>query len=234
MRHRTIETVMTPDPATATVDTGFADLVWLMSEREVSGLPVVDADRRVLGVVSEADLLAKESVLERPHAVPALLRRHTERVRARGTMAGELMTSPAVTVRADATLPEAARLMADHRVKRLPVVDGNGVLVGVVSRSNLLSVFTRPDAAITEEIEQDVFRGALGVNPVGVEIRVVDGIAHLGGQLERRSWIDVVTALVRRIDGVVDVRATLTYAWDDTGVTIPEAMTVDITHEPRR
>ncbi|PPK67233.1 CBS domain-containing protein [Actinokineospora auranticolor] len=234
MRHRTVENVMTRDPATATAGTGFTDLVRIMADRRVSGLPVVDADGRVLGVVSEADLLAKESVRERPHAVPALLRRHAERVRSRGTTAGELMTAPAVTVASGADVPHAARLMADHRVKRLPVVDADGALVGVVSRSDLLSIFTRADDDIAEEIAHDVFHDALGIGADTVAIRVAGGVVEIGGQVERRSWVDVITALTRRVDGVVDVRSTLTYAWDDTGVTIPEAMVVDITREPRR
>ncbi|PPK67075.1 CBS domain-containing protein [Actinokineospora auranticolor] len=233
MRHRTIENVMTRDVAVVPPDTGFADLVRLMADRAVSGLPVVDHHGHVLGVVSEADLLAKESVRERPHAVPALLRRHAERVRARGTTAGELMTSPAVTVRADATVPHAARLMADHRVKRLPVVDEDGGLVGVVSRTDLLSVFRRADDDIAEEIAQDVFRGALGIACDTVVIRVAGGVVTFEGQVERRGWVDVITELTRRVDGVVDVRSSLTYAWDDTGVTIPEGMVVDITREPR-
>ncbi|GAA3044202.1 CBS domain-containing protein [Actinokineospora globicatena] len=233
MRTRQIENVMVTDPAAATPETGFVDLVRLMTERGVGALPVVDADGHVLGVVSESDLIAKESVRERPRAALALLHRHAERVKSRGTTAGELMTSPAVTVPRDATVPHAARLMADHRVRRLPVVDADGVLVGVVDQGDLLRVFLRPDDAIAEEIAAEVFLRAMGLSPAGVAIRVDAGLVHLDGQVERRSWVAVIDSLTRSVDGVVDLRNQLTYQWDDTGVTIPEAMVVDITHEPR-
>ncbi|PPK70943.1 CBS domain-containing protein [Actinokineospora auranticolor] len=234
MRHHTIAEVMSRDPATARVDTGFAELVRLMAARSVSALPVLDEDGRVLGVVSEADLLAKESVQERPHAISALLRRHAERVRARGTTAGELMSSPAVTIAPEATIPHGARMMVDRRVKLLPVIDPDARLLGVVSRSDLLKMFSRPDSEILTEIADEVFMRGLGIGTEGVRITLAGGIVTLEGRVERRSWATVADALTRQIDGVVDVHTLLDYDWDDAAITIPEAMVVDITHEPRR
>ncbi|GLZ36678.1 CBS domain-containing protein [Actinokineospora sp. NBRC 105648] len=232
MRHKTIETVMTREPTTAAVDTGFAELVRVMAERAVSALPVVDADGHLLGVVSEADLLAEESVHERPHTAAAPLHRHAERLRSRGTKAGELMSAPAVTVLPEATFAHAARLMTDHRVKRLPVIDTHGKLVGVLSRSDILRGFLRGDDEIAREVASEVFFRVLGISAVGVEIQVAHGVVALSGQVERRSWLPVVDALTRRVEGV-DVHHGLDYGWDDTAVRTPDAMTVDITREPR-
>jgi CBS domain-containing protein len=234
MRHRVVLRVMTSEPAVAHEDTGFAAMVDLMAGNRVDMLPVVDGDGKVLGVVSSTDLLAKESVLLRPNGVSALLRRNAERVKSRGTTAGGLMSSPAITVTPDSDVTRAARLMADHRVHCLPVVDHAGKLVGVVSRADVLRVFLRHDHEIAEDIDLEVLRGGFGIDPTTLEIVVSDGIVHMGGTVERRSWVAVIGSLVRQIDGVVDVVTTLRYSWDDTSVAIPDAMAVDITHEPRR
>ena len=234
MQHRMVLRVMTSEPAVAHADTGFAAMVDLMAGNRVDMLPVVDADKKVLGVVSSTDLLAKESVLLRPNRVSALLRRGAERVKARGTTAGGLMTSPAITTTPDADITRAARLMADHRVHCLPVVDRTGTLVGVVSRSDVLRVFLRHDHEIAEEIDREVLRRALGINPTTLEITVSDGIVRMGGTVERRSWVGVLGSLVRQVDGVVDVVNALGYRWDDTSVDVLDGMAVDITHEPRR
>jgi CBS domain-containing protein len=177
--------------------------------------------------------MAKESALLRPGRVRALLARRAERVKARGTTAGELMSHPAVTTTPDADIAVAARLMADHRVHALPVVDATGRLVAVVSRSDVLRVFLRPDAEIADEIDREVFRAALGVDPTALRIDVDEGVVRLGGEVERRSWVGVVGALVRRVDGVVDVVNGLRFRWDDTAAVMPDPMAVDITREPR-
>jgi CBS domain-containing protein len=233
MQHRMVLRVMTSEPAVAHEDTGFAAMVELMAGSRVDMLPVVDGGGRVLGVVTSTDLLAKESVMLRPNRVFALLHRHVERVKARGTTAGELMSTPAVTITPDADITRAARLMADHDVHTLPVVDPAGKLVAVVSRSDVLRVFLRHDHEIAEDIDREVFVGALGIDPTKVEVTVSDGIVRLGGIVERRSWVSVLGALARQVDGVVDVVNAMTYSWDDTLVSIPDPMVVDITHEPQ-
>jgi CBS-domain-containing membrane protein len=235
MSKRTVADVMTRDVVTARPDTGYADLVRLMTEHSVSALPVVGGDGTVVGVVSEADLLAKESARAEggPHSLVALLHRHRDKDRAGATVAAGLMTSPAVTVGAPTRVNEAARVMADHRVKRLPVVTDDGVLLGVVSRADLLGVFLRADAEIAAEIRRDVFERSLDTPAAQVQVAVADGQVVLDGTVERRSWVRVAGELVEGVDGVVSVLNRLGWSWDDTGVTIPEAMAVDIRHEPR-
>ncbi|WP_436498348.1 CBS domain-containing protein [Actinokineospora sp. HUAS TT18] len=235
MKQHMVEDVMSHRVVTASVDTGFTELVRLMAEHSVSALPVVDEDRHVVGVVSEADLLAKESARAqgRPHSLLALMRRHDDKARAEGTVAAELMSSPAVTVPAQTSLPMAARIMSEHRVKRLPVVDGEGTLVGIASRADLLGVFLRGDAEIAEEIRHEVFERSLDTPADNVQVTVSEGEVTLDGVIERRSWFRIAEALAARVDGVVSVTNRLSWSWDDTGVTIPEAMVVDIRHEPR-
>jgi len=236
MKQHMVEDVMSHKVVTASVDTGFAELVRLMAEHAVSALPVVDADRHVVGVVSEADLLAKESARAqgRPHSLVALMRRHENKARAEGTVAVELMSSPAVTVPAKTSLAMAARIMSEHRVKRLPVVDADDLLVGIVSRADLLGVFLRGDEEIAEEIRHDVFERSLDTPADKVQVTVVEGEVTLDGVIDRRSLVRVAEALVGRVDGVVSVTNRLSWSWDDTEVSIPEAMVVDIRHEPRR
>ncbi|UVS79453.1 CBS domain-containing protein [Actinokineospora sp. UTMC 2448] len=235
MHKRTVADVMTRTVVTARPDTGFAELVRLMTEHSVSALPVTDASGGVVGVVSEADLLAKESARAdgAPHSLRALLRRHADKSRAAGTVAAELMSSPAVTTTEHTPVTTAARLMSEHRVKRLPVVTADGVLTGVVSRSDLLGVFLRGDDAIAEEIRHEVFERSLDTPADRVGVTVHDGQVTLDGTVERRSWVPIAAALSERVDGVVSVHNRLGWSWDDTGVTIPEAMVVDIRHEPR-
>ncbi|MCG8915552.1 CBS domain-containing protein [Actinokineospora sp. PR83] len=145
-----------------------------------------------------------------------------------------VMTSEPAVAHTDTGFAAMVELMAGNRVHTLPVVDRTGKFVGVVSRSDVLRVFLRPDHEIAEDIDREVFRRALGVDPTTLEIRVSDGIVRLGGTVERRSWVSVVGSLVRQVDGVVDVVNALGYTWDDTAVTIPDAMAVDITADPRR
>ncbi|MFC7615405.1 CBS domain-containing protein [Actinokineospora soli] len=138
-----------------------------------------------------------------------------------------------MTVEPTATVNAAARLMSDRRVKRLPVVTADGVLVGIVSRSDLLGVFLRGDDDIAEEIRHDVFERALDTPAERVRVSVDGGRVVLAGTVERRGWAAIAVELVDRVDGVVSVGSELGWEWDDTGVTIPEAMVVDIRHEPR-
>ena len=126
-----------------------------MREYRVSAFPVVDDDGKVIGVVSEADMLAKEALDSEPEGMPGMitgLLRRKEHEKARGITAGDLMTSPAVTVAPDDTVERAARLMYTRKVKRLPVVDANGHLVGIIGRADLLAVFDRTDEEIRKEI----------------------------------------------------------------------------------
>jgi CBS domain-containing protein len=236
MKHRKIKNVMTTDVATVREDTTFKDLVQVLDERDVSAVPVLDPSGRVAGVVSHADLLPKQGAQEpsESRSPMAWLQHYWDRGRAQATTAGELMTTPARTIGPEATVVDAAKLLDRHQIKRLPVVDDTGKLVGIVSRRDLLGVFLRGDSDIADEIAHEVFERNLGieVSPATVTVEVRDGVAILRGELERKSMIPIAETLTSRIDGVVDVNAHLAFIRDDTHIHIPEPMAVDITHEP--
>lgn len=216
MRKRTVRDVMTWAPTAVRPWTPFKDLARLLRVEKISALPVIDDERRPVGVVSEADLLDKRGSRDRgskkPHA----------------TVAHELMTTPPITIEMDATIPEAAREMRRRHLKRLPVVGRDGRLVGIVSRSDLLRVFLRSDEEIAREIESDVVRDALWIEAGVVDVRVENGVVTLTGTVERKSIIPIMVGLVAGVDGVVDVRDHLAASIDDTRVrpepTLPEGV----------
>ncbi|MEU1279245.1 CBS domain-containing protein [Streptomyces sp. NPDC005805] len=189
---------------------GFGDIVRVLRQWQVSAVPVVDDEGRVLGVVSEADLLPKEELRT---AAPGLIdqrNRLADYAKAAATTARELMTAPAVTVAASAPLPRAAHLMARHQVKRLPVVDGTGTLKGIVSRGDLLKVFLRPDEELAEEVRHEVVDRLFPVSGHGVRVAVDQGTVTLTGAVRDADLVAVAERLARAVDGVVDVRCLLT------------------------
>jgi CBS domain-containing protein len=216
MNARTVRTLMTHNVVTARPDTGFKDIVDTMATERVSALPIVDAGGRIVGIVSEADLLRK---LERPeHSAAARLISRDRReaaVKAAGDLAAELMTTPVVTIGPDATAGAAARLMHKHQVKRLPVVDGDGRLVGIVARRDLLATYLRTDEEIRTEIRDDVLLGDLLIGPSEVTTIVHDGVVTLAGTVDRRSTAQIVERLIRGVAGVVDVVGQLRWQYDD-------------------
>jgi CBS domain-containing protein len=220
--HAKVSTVMTTDVASVRPDTSFHELTEILAERKVSAVPVVDDDGRVLGIVSEADLLHKLEFADgrSGHAVLERSAHRQARAKADGRLAKDVMTSPAVTLPVGASVVKAARLLESHRVKRAPVVDEDGRLVGIVSRADLLKVFLRRDADIQREIVGDLLK-RLWIGPSELTVTVDDGVVTLQGEVEQRSLIDLVARLVRSVDGVVEVVTDLTYAIDDT--TSPEA-----------
>ncbi|MFI6646994.1 CBS domain-containing protein [Streptomyces sp. NPDC050529] len=182
----------------------YKEIVRLMAEWKVSALPVLAGEGRVVGVVSEADLLPKEA-LRRDD--PGCLGPLDETSKAGAVLAEDLMSSPAVTVHADATIAEAAQIMARKRVKRLPVVNDPGLLEGVVSRGDLLKVFLRPDAELGAEIRNRVL-GQISP-PLRIDAAVEDGVVTLSGSLRDRSMVPLLVRAVRAVEGVVDVRMDL-------------------------
>ncbi|MEV0173585.1 CBS domain-containing protein [Streptomyces sp. NPDC050803] len=201
-----VSDVMTRDVAVVGRDAAFKDVVRTLQERKVSALPVVDGGRRVLGIVSEADLLPKEEFRDSDPDRYTQLRRLSDLAKAGSVTAGELMTSPAVTVRADATLAQAARIMARSRVKRLPVVGDTGRLEGVVSRADLLKVFLREDEEIAEEVRREVVAYLFPAPESAVRVSVSDGVVLLSGRVRDTSLVPVAARLARAVEGVVDVR----------------------------
>ncbi|MFB7559327.1 CBS domain-containing protein [Streptomyces brevispora] len=200
-----VRDVMTRTAVAIGRDAGYKEIVELIEQWEVSALPVLAGEGRVVGVVSEADLLLKEEHRDDDPARAA--EPGPDRTKAGGITAEDLMSSPAVTVHADATIAEAARIMARRKVKRLPVVDWAGLLEGVVSRSDLLKVFLRPDEEIASEIRATV----LGKVPAaaGVNATVAEGIVTLSGDLQDRSLIPLLARAVRAVEGTVDIRVAL-------------------------
>ncbi|MCX5251377.1 CBS domain-containing protein [Streptomyces sp. NBC_00201] len=198
--------VMTRAVITANRKDSFKDLVRIMQDHRVGALPVVDAVGRVMGVVSQADLLPKEEFRNSDPDRYTQLRRLSDLAKAGSVTAEELMTSPALTVRAGATLAQAARTMARSRVKRLPVVDAAGRLEGVVSRADLLKVFLRDDEAIAEEIRQEVVAYLLPAPASAVWVEVREGVVLLSGRVRDRALVPVAARLARAVEGVVDVR----------------------------
>ncbi|HZD69282.1 MAG TPA: CBS domain-containing protein [Actinomycetes bacterium] len=216
-----VRDVMTAAVVTVTDSAPFKEIVGLMHKHGVSALPVVNQDRRVVGVVSEADLLLKEEYEpetegEAERYLFELRRRRIERKKATGLVAAQLMTTPVVKVGPDATLREAARLLHERKVKRLPVIDEEGRAIGIVGRGDLLKVFLRPDQEILEEVTHRVLFRLLWLEPGTIKVQVDDGVVLLEGVVEQRSMIPVVVALVQGVDGVVAVNNSLEYLVDDT------------------
>ncbi|MEU5807869.1 CBS domain-containing protein [Streptomyces sp. NPDC047718] len=205
----TVADVMTTRVVAVTPATGFRDIVAAMERWKVTALPVVEGEGRVVGVVSEADLLPKEEFHEHRPGLIEQMRRLGDTAKAGSTRAEDLMTSPAVTIRPDATLPRAARLMAERRVKRLPVVDADGTLRGIVSRADLLKVFLRSDEDLTAEIRRDVVERVFPLSHEAVEVTVSHGIATLAGRVQDPALIPLAERLARAVEGVVDVRCRL-------------------------
>jgi CBS-domain-containing membrane protein len=189
MIHRTIRNVMTWEVVTVNEQAPFTEMVRLMAVHKISALPVVSETGWVVGIVSEADLLRKEQFQEDFEGENWLERRRQRvaRAKAAGRTAGEVMSAPAITIDPDASVPMAAKLLARHGIKRLPVVDDQHRLVGIVSRADLLRMFLRDDEAIHREIVDEVLVHGLWVQPYAVTVGVGDGIVTLAGRVEWRA-----------------------------------------------
>jgi len=214
---RTVQDVMTRTVVVVSDSVPFKDVVRRMQEYRVSALPVVDGEGRIVGIVSEGDLILKEDPeLGDEGGLFEGRRRRIEREKAAGLVARELMTSPPITVAPEASLGEAARLMHRKGVKRLPVVDPEGRVLGIVSRADLLKVFLRSDAEIQEDIVDGVIQRTLWIDPATIRVQVRDGVVTLEGQIERQSLIPVLIGLVHAVEGVVGVETRLSHLVDDT------------------
>lgn len=216
MKHRTVRDVMSAGITTIRPSTRYKELVRVLAGQRATGVPVVSDDGQLAGVVSESDLLTKETVQRDPDAgTRPWPPRRSWRGKAAAEVARELMTAP-VTVRPDATLAEAARLMNSHHLSCLLVVDEDGNLLGEVTPRDLLRIFLRPDAEIRAEVIDEILVRYLGTNPAMVHVRVTDGVVFISGEVERKSMLSIVLPAIRAVDGVVDVEGQLDYAIDDT------------------
>ncbi len=210
--------VMTTEVMTVAPEATLKEAARLMVKARVSGLPVVDPDGKLVGIITEADFLAREVERERPrrHGLLDALFGGAQHSLAEAETVAEAMTEGVVTIGPDSTLAEAARVMATRDVKRLPVVDGRGLLIGVVSRGDVVAAFTRPDDVIEDEILEDVIRRVLFIDPATVDVTVEEGMVTLGGELPTRTEVRLLEELVRRLDGVVSVENRATWKLDDT------------------
>lgn len=206
---RRVRDVMTTAVITVDRVTPYKEIARLLAEHRISGLPVLKMGREVVGVVTEADLVAAQA-----HTTRRLHSGNRRTWWPRGQqrpalIAGELMTSPAITIGPDATVPAAARLMSTHQLRRLPVVDADGKLVGIVSRRDLLSVFLRPDEDIAADVRR-VLDDFVLAEPEEADVTVRNGIVTLTGTVKPATGrhTDLIPAAIRLmwdVDGVVDI-----------------------------
>ncbi|MGW7368795.1 CBS domain-containing protein, partial [Streptomyces sp. NPDC054841] len=225
MRHSKVGSLMAGEVVSVVPSTPFKAVAKQLAEHDISGLPVLDEDDRVVGVISESDLLVRQA--------SAGGSGHEQHMPRHGADAGtgpdddkrdaltaaHLMTAPAVTVHADDTVTQAARTMLRRSVERLPVVDDEDRLVGIVTRRDLLQVFLRPDPEIRRRVIGEVLVDTLGLAPDAIEIHVVDGVVTLDGLVEKRSEIPVLLRLTEQLDGVVSVKDRLAARGDDSAPT---------------
>jgi CBS domain-containing protein len=206
-----VEAVMTKDVLTVRPEASLKDAAEIMARERISGLPVVDEQNHVLGVVSEGDILFKErgagekGWFERWFGLPDP--ELASKLAARTV--GEAMSTPAVTITPRRPLSVAAATMIDERVKRLPVVDASGRLVGIVTRADLVRAFVRSDEVIAREIREDVIRRVLWMDPVLVQVVVDHGEVQLSGQVETKADAELLPTMVQRVPGVVSVLSKL-------------------------
>ncbi|MFY9890050.1 MAG: CBS domain-containing protein [Streptosporangiaceae bacterium] len=217
----TVQDVMTATVIAVTKQADFKQIVCTLREHRVSACPVLDDSGQVIGVVSEADLLFKEADPELPTGQIRLRWRLAQECKATAVTAEQLMSSPAVTIYPGASVVDAARLMQDRQVKRLPVVGAGGQLIGIVSRADVLSVYERPDADILADVTNGVIAGQFALDPAEVSASVMAGVVTVSGPVERPETALELLARIRHVEGVVAVRNRLTVreggGWSATG-----------------
>jgi CBS-domain-containing membrane protein len=214
VRMTTVRDVMTTDVVDVRDDTGFKDIVTVMRRHHACALPVTDPAGRVVGLITDADLMHKEVI---PEVIDGdtLVWHVTGGSGASGAVAAEMMTWPVVTVGEDAPVKEAVRLMQARRAKQLPVVDGNGRLRGMVSRLDALSIFERPDKEIRDDVANGIIAQRFGLDPHAFAETVMSGVVTVTGSVARREDALALLAAIRHLEGVVSVCDGLSYPAED-------------------
>jgi len=227
-----VSDVMTPDVVTASADALVGEIVDKLATHRISGLPIVDDGDRLVGVVSQADLLPRVAAT-RPAG--GRTRRGRRAAKAAATSARQLMTAPALTVGADEPLSAAARKMQLKKVKRLLVTADDGQLLGIVTRADLLRLYTRADAAIRGDVINHVLRRILWIDTRQVQVDVQAGVVTLSGAVGRRTTAAIAARLAADVPGVVAVRDEIRYEFDDSALARSRLHRTDpVSSEPRR
>jgi CBS-domain-containing membrane protein len=208
--------IMTSEVLTVTEDAGLKEAARRMLQAGVSGLPVVDDRGIVIGIITEADFVEAEAARswgrQRRRLLGAVVGEHRP---ALAKTVAEVMTRRPIVIDQDSDVTEAARKMAEHGVKRLPVVTPDGRLVGIVSRSDIVMAFARPDEVIEDEIRNDIVERILLLDPQTVDVVVSEGAVTLRGEVPNRSDARILEELVARLEGVIGVAAELRWSVDD-------------------
>jgi CBS-domain-containing membrane protein len=219
-----IADVMTKQVRTVESETPLKEVARILAYLGISGLPVVSPEGRVLGIVSEGDLLFKERGATPAHRgglLGLLLEWDDDEAKAEVKLhartAGEAMSSPAITIGPTASLTEAASLMLDKHVKRLPVLGEDGALLGIVTRADLVRAFLRPDSEIEREIREDLILRTLWIAPERVNVTVDHGEVSLSGEVESQADAEVLVKFAQRVPGVVTVLSKLKWPADSNG-----------------
>ncbi len=211
-----VKDLMTTNVLTVRPSTPLKDAAALLAERRISGLPVVDDESRVLGVLSEGDILYKETgTKDKPGLIDRLLSVPPVglELKLAAKTVGEAMSAPALTIGPRRPVTEAASVMIDEGVNRLPVIDDEERLIGIITRADLVRAFVRSDAEIQAEILEDVFRRTLWLEPDTLQIEVRGGEVRLSGEVETRTDAELIPTFVQRVPGVVSVLSKL--RWRD-------------------
>jgi CBS-domain-containing membrane protein len=197
--------LMTTELIQVSPETGIKEAARLMSRHRVSGLPVVDPEGRLVGIITEADFLRIEVARDEdddPEPIETV---------------SQAMSSDVVTISPDAGVSDAARIMATQDIKRLPVVGDDRRLLGIISRMDVVAVFTRPDEVVEDEIREDLLRRVMFVDPDQIDVTVSNGVVSFQGEIGTRNEARLLEELARRLDGVTRVENRLTWRLDDTG-----------------
>jgi CBS domain-containing protein len=218
----TVQDVMTNHVVAVRLNATYKEMAARLREFRVSAFPVLDEHNKVVGVVSEADMLAKEAL---EYSVPGFMGgilHGRERAKAAAVVAADLMTKPAVTIGPREPVSHAAKLMYSRKIKRLPVVDDDGRLIGIVTRADVLSVYSRPDAEIHHDIIEKVIVGTVLTDPARFTVTVKDGVVTVEGKPENASIGRDMIEEIRHVEGVVALRDRLSYPPEPRSVQRPD------------
>jgi CBS domain-containing protein len=213
-----VRDLMTSNVLTVRSSTQLKDAAALLAEHRISGLPVVDDEGHVLGVLSEGDILYKETgTKDKPGFFDRLLSVPPTGLdlKLAARTVGEAMSVPAVTIRPRRPVTQAATTMIEKGVNRLPVIDDEDRLIGIITRADLVRAFVRSDAEIEQEIREDVLNRTLWLEADAIQIEVVGGEVRLSGEVGTQTDAELIPTFVQRVPGVVSVLSKLRWREDN-------------------